>query len=58
MTRRNPHEGRLAEVYQRGHDGLRWIGYSAVPIDGAEWSSELQGWIINEVAAKTSAAAA
>jgi hypothetical protein len=60
MDRRNPHEGRLSEVYSRGPDGLRWIGYTAEPPfdnKNAHWDTSLQGWIIDEEA-KTSTTAA
>jgi hypothetical protein len=51
MARKNPHDGRLAEVYWRGPDGLRWIGYTAEPLfdnKKARWDTSLQGWVIDE----------
>jgi hypothetical protein len=50
---RNPHEGRLAEVYERAADGskLKFIGYTPGPDDpdfpeDAMWDTSLQGWIV------------
>jgi hypothetical protein len=46
MSRRSPHEGRLAETYRREGDRLVWVGYTADPPAGATWSDELQSWIL------------
>jgi hypothetical protein len=56
MSRRHPHEGRVAELYRRNpahRSGFAWVGYTGGPGHAdhradAKWDETLQAWTLDD----------